>query len=95
MTKDSHATRVWAVRHGRRTLEFSRDTLDARRLALARVAELEREADVDEIAMREHMVSADEFDERTVARRTLRWVRRGGRWRRLPDANAGTHRRAR
>lgn len=87
MSKESHVIRVWALRHGRRTLEFSRDALDARQLGLARVTELEGDREVDEIELREHMVTTDEFDDPLAARRTLRWARTDGRWRRLPDSN--------
>ena len=91
MSKESHVIRVWALRDGKRELEFSRDAPDARRRALGRVAELEKDSQVDAIEMREHLVTVDEFAEPVAARRTLRWVRRDGTWRRLPDSNTGAH----
>lgn len=86
MTKQSHVVRVWAGRGGRHTLEFSLDSVKARRLGLLRVNALEHDPTVQDIEMREHVVLVENGDGPHGIRRTLRWVRSGDRWRRLPDS---------
>jgi hypothetical protein len=91
MTKEAHVIRVWAGRGGRRTLELSLDALNARQVALARVRDLEADASVDEIEMREHTVLTEDVEKPLGMRRSLHWARTDGRWRRLPDTNVRRH----
>lgn len=82
MTRERETFKVWAVHAGLRTLMHVIDEPHGRERALRAVERLKSRPDVEEIELREHVVSvAGDSEGVPRARRgTLRWHRAGERW---------------
>lgn len=82
MAKETRRFRVWAYSQGKRVLEFSQDSFDAREAALQKIDALKQDADIDAIEMREHLILEDSYE--VAVRGGQRWVRGDGRWDLMP-----------
>jgi hypothetical protein len=87
MGKESHVIRIWVSRGGRRVLEASFNSHNARALAASKVEALKQDMSAVMIEMREHIVTNGDDGDRVGRRGTLRWERTRRGWRELPVAN--------
>jgi hypothetical protein len=85
MPKERETFKVWAVHAGRRTLMHVIDEPHGRQRAMRAIETLKQRDDIDQIELREHIVSLGGDPEAVprARRGTLRWQRAGQGWRQV------------